>query len=106
MSDVLLIFAMTLVTFIPRALPLALASRMHLPARIQQALNYVPIAVLTVIIVQTGFFTQGQLNISVDNPYLWASTAALITALFQKRLFVTILVGLISYSIALYWALV
>lgn len=103
MNDVLLIIAMTLVTFIPRALPLALASRMHLPARVQQALNYVPIAVLTVIIVQTGFFTQGHLNISIQNPYLWASSAALLTALLQKRLFVTILVGLASYTFAIYW---
>jgi branched-subunit amino acid transport protein len=101
MSDVLLIIAMTLVTFIPRALPLVLASRMHLPAQVQQALNYVPIAVLTVIIVQTGFFSQGQLNINTENPYLWASAASLIAALFQKRLFITILIGLMSYIIGI-----
>lgn len=99
MNEVLLISAMMLVTFIPRLLPFALASRLRLPKGLEQALNYVPIAVLSVIIAQSIFYRNGELAMQTDNPFLWASCIALITALLQKRLFVTILVGLLSYSV-------
>lgn len=99
MIDVIFVLSMALVTFIPRVLPMALASRLRLPPKVEQALNYVPIAVLTVIITQTIAFSDGQLNVNSNNPYLWASAVALIVALLQKRLFVTILCGLITYSI-------
>ena len=55
MNEVLLITAMALVTYIPRLLPFALASRIRLPKSMQQALSYVPIAILSVIIAQSIF---------------------------------------------------
>lgn len=103
MIDVIFIGSMMLVTFLPRVIPLALASRMHLPAAIQQALTYVPIAVLTIIVVQTVFYAKGQLFISLQNPYILASAAALVASLLQSRLFVTIILGLITYGAALFF---
>jgi branched-subunit amino acid transport protein len=99
MNEVFLIAAMAAVTFIPRLLPFALASRLRLPKSIQQALSYVPIAILSVIIAQSIFYRNGALALHMDNPFLWSGLVAFITVLIQKRLFVTILMGLISYSI-------
>jgi branched-subunit amino acid transport protein len=105
MNEVLLITAMALVTYIPRLLPFALASRIRLPKSMQQALSYVPIAILSVIIAQSIFYRNATLALNIDNPFLWSSLVAFITALIQKRLFVTILMGLLSYSSLKFWLL-
>lgn len=99
MTDLLLLIAMAVVTFIPRFLPWALAERLNLPASVEQALTYVPIAVLTVIIVQTSLFQQQSLNLAVDNLYIWAALVAFITALGKLPLFVCIFSGLLTYGI-------
>lgn len=103
MNYLLLIAAMVAVTFLPRYLPFYLASKLQLPHGVEQALNYVPIAVLTIIVVQTSLFKDGQLALSLDNPYIGASVVAFVVALLQKRLFVTIVAGLICYAILRYW---
>ena len=105
MNYALLIAGMVAVTFLPRYLPFFLAHRLHLPRSVEQALNYVPIAVLTIIVVQTSLFREGQLSLTIDNPYIGASIVATFTALLQKRLFVTIVLGLISYAGLRYWGL-
>jgi branched-subunit amino acid transport protein len=105
MHEILLIATMAIVTFIPRLLPFALASRLRLPKSIQQALSYVPIAILSVIISQSIFYRNGVLALNIENPFLWASLVAFITSLIQKSLFVTILMGLFSYSILRFWLL-
>ncbi len=105
MNYLLLIAAMVAVTFLPRYLPFYLASKLQLPRSVEQALNYVPIAVLTIIVVQTSLFREGQLAMSLDNPYIGASIVAFVVALWQKRLFVTILAGLVSYAVLRYWLL-
>lgn len=105
MNYLLLITAMVAVTFLPRYLPFYLASKLKLPRSVEQSLNYVPIAVLTIIVVQTSLFKDGQLALSMNNPYIGASVVAFLVALLQRRLFVTILAGLISYVILRYWLL-
>jgi len=99
----LLILGMMAVTFLPRYLPFLFAARLRLPPGVEQSLNYVPIAVLTIIVVQTGLYRNGEISLSVDNPYLGASLVAFIAALAQKRLFVTIAVGLVGYVFLRYW---
>lgn len=103
MNYLLLIAAMVAVTFLPRYLPFYLANKLRLPHSVEQALNYVPIAVLTIIVVQTSLFKDGQLAMNLDNPYIGASIVAFLVALWQKRLFVTILAGLVSYAVLRYW---
>lgn len=105
MNYMLLIAAMVAVTFLPRYLPFYLASKLQLPGSVEQALNYVPIAVLTIIVVQTSLFKDGQIALSLDNPYIGASVVAFMVALLQRRLFVTIVAGLASYAVLRYWFL-
>ncbi|MGK0269218.1 MAG: branched-subunit amino acid transport protein [Paraglaciecola sp.] len=105
MNEILLIMTMAIVTFVPRLLPFALASRLRLPKSMQQALSYVPIAILSVIIAQSIFYRDGVLALHIENLFLWSSLVAFITSLIQKRLFVTILMGLFSYSILKFWLL-
>ncbi len=98
--EIILIVAMLAVTYLPRMLPFALASRIRLPMWMQEAMSYVPIAVLTVIIVQTSLFKQDQLQLTLTNPYIWAAFAAFVVARIQAKLFITVLSGLIVFFIA------
>ncbi|MFC6668825.1 AzlD domain-containing protein [Marinobacterium aestuariivivens] len=100
MNEWILIAGMALLTFVPRYLPLALAGRVHIPPLIAQALRFVPIAVLSAIIAQTTLIRGGQLDSSLDNPYLIAAIAAAITAFFSRHLFATVAVGLLVYGVA------
>ena len=98
MSIELLIFGMMLVTFIPRYLPFALAGRIKLPARVKSALDFVPIAVLTAIIVQVTLVRDGIVELSLTNFHLPAVLSAAVIAHFTRHLFGAIGVGLFVYA--------
>ena len=100
MNEWLLIIGMMALTFLPRYLPIAMAGKFRIPPLLGRALEFVPIAVLTAIISQTSLVHDGELDIALSNPYLYALVAAVITAWFTKHTFKTILVGLIVYAVA------
>lgn len=98
MHEWLLIGLMALVTYVPRYLPFALAGRMRLPPMLEQALDFVPIAVLTAIIAQSALVHQGEVDVSLENLHLLAAMAAFVAALVWRKLFVTIAVGLLCFA--------
>ncbi len=100
MNEWILIAGMAALTFGPRYLPLALAGRVRIPPLIEQALRFVPIAVLSAIICQTTLVRQGQLDFSLHNTYLLAAMAAGLTAWRIRQLFPTVAVGLGVYALA------
>lgn len=99
MENILLVILMVAVTFIPRYLPFALAGKVKLPAAVERALVFVPIAVLTVIITQAVAYREGELAISLNNPYLTASLTSVMIAHLQPRLIVTVITGLLVFVI-------
>ena len=94
-----LIIGMTALTFLPRYLPLAFAGKVRIPLWLKQALELVPIAVLTAIIVQMSLVRDGDISISADNHYLIAAVAAFAVALWRKHLMLTIVVGLVVFAL-------
>ena len=99
MSDWLLIAGMAVLTFVPRYIPFGLAGKVSIPPLMSQALSYVPIAVLTVIIVQTTIFRDGELMLTVQNHHLIAAIIAFFASLITKHQFLSIGLGLISFLI-------
>mgnify|MGYP001799577615 FL=1 len=93
-NEILLLGGMTLVTFLVRYPILAMSGRLTLPPRLLQALNYVPPAVLTAIIVPTVLVKGDSLWFGVGNPRLIGSIAALAVGLWRKNLLITIVVGM------------
>ena len=93
-NEILLLSGMTLVTFLVRYLFLAVSGRITLPPRLLQALNYVPPAVLTAIVVPTVLVQEDSLWMSLDNPRLIGALAALGIGLWKKNLLLTILIGM------------
>ena len=97
-NEILLILGMMLVTFSTRYPVLALLSKRSLPENFKMALNYVPIAVLTAIIVPSILAPEGDPLFAFSNNGLAASLAAILVSLRSRNLLLTILVGM-----AVYW---
>ncbi|MEO0395579.1 MAG: AzlD domain-containing protein [Cyanobacteria bacterium P01_A01_bin.137] len=99
-NEVMLLGGMTLVTFLMRYPLLAMSGRLTLPPPLLRALNYVPPAVLTAIIVPTVLMAGDSLWLGVDNPRLMGSLAAIGIGLWKKNLLLTILSGM---GVFLFW---
>jgi branched-subunit amino acid transport protein len=84
-----------ILTFIIRLSFIILADRLSLPAALQRALNFVPIAALTAILVPAIIQPSGILNISFTNGRLIAGTLAIIIAWRTKNTFITIGAGML-----------
>ncbi len=95
----LLIAGMLLLTFLPRYIPIALAGKFKIPTVLNQALEFVSIAVLTAIIAKVSVIHDSKIDLQADNPYLYALIAAFIVAKLSRNIFVTIIVGLLTYAI-------
>ena len=99
MNDWVLIFGMAALTFFPRYIPFALAGKVKIPPLVSQALAFVPIAVLSVIIVQTSFVRDGVLALNFENHHMLAAIVAFIVALISRHQFLTIICGLVSFAL-------
>lgn len=93
----LLILGMALVTFGVRYPMLAIIGRLHLPDTALRALRYVPIAVLTAIIVPTVLMPQRTIDIRPGNTYLVGGIIAALVAWRTKNLLLTIVVGMAAF---------
>ncbi|WP_462384114.1 AzlD domain-containing protein [Pseudomonas sp. Marseille-QA0892] len=100
----LMIIGMLVITFSIRYSFFAWPSLRFSPA-IRQALHYVPIAVLTAIVVPAMLMPGGNdLDVSFDNAYLLGGIATIILAAATRHLLVTIAGGLVIFFL-LRWAL-
>lgn len=96
-SEWFLIGGMTLVTFTIRYSVLAMSGRLRLPPRLLQALNYVPPAVLTAIVIPAVLVESGELWMGWRNPRLVGAIAALEIGLWRKNLLLTIVIGMTAF---------
>jgi branched-subunit amino acid transport protein len=95
----LLITCMALVTYLPRYLPFALAGKVKLPATLERALDFVPIAVLTAIVAQSSLVRGGTIDFSLGNFHALAALAAFVAAVLTRKLFLTIATGLVCFGL-------
>ncbi len=93
-QEVALIFGMMVVTFGVRYSVLALSGRIQLPAALEEALRFVPVAVLTALCFPIMFMPEGQFFISLNNAHLIASMVAIAVAAYSRHLLLTIVVGM------------
>ena len=102
-NEVLLIVGMMLVTFGSRYPVLALLSKRDLPEQFKLALNYVPVAVLTAIIVPEVLAPEGELFFNLSNNALAASLIAILVSVRTRNLLLTIVAGMGVYWL---WGLI
>ena len=82
-----------IITYATRFLPLSNFLPKKLPGFIQQGLQYVSIAVLTPIIINSVLIDNDSLIID-NNPKIYAAIVALIAALVTKSIPLTLILGL------------
>jgi branched-subunit amino acid transport protein len=83
-----------LLTFGIRLSFIALQDKVKMPAWFQRSLRFVPVAVLSAIIVPGLFERNGVVDISAGNPQVWAGLAAIIVAWLTKNVLLTIAAGM------------
>jgi branched-subunit amino acid transport protein len=97
-SEVLLIGGMAAVTFATRYTMIALLGRILIPDVLHRALRYVPVAVLTALILPALVMPQGDgLVLTWRSPHLVAGLLAILVAWRTRHLLLTIVVGMGSF---------
>ncbi|HMQ51265.1 MAG TPA: AzlD domain-containing protein [Anaerolineae bacterium] len=100
MDEVYMLAGMALVTFGIRYSMFALAGRYEFPRPLLEALQYVPPAVLTAIIVPSVLIPTGEkVDLSLSNAYLVGAVVAASIGWWRKNLLLTIVVGMAAFLI-------
>jgi len=104
MNEWLLVVSMSLLTFVPRYIPIGLAGKVKIPTLIEKSLKFVPIAVLTSIVTQSSFIQRGELALNINNHYLIATLASFVAAKISNQVFLVVIVGMVTFFL-LKWSL-
>lgn len=94
---------MTLVTYVPRFLPLFFLVNRSLPSVVERWLGYVPSAVLAAMLFPSLLQKDGQLLLSFDNLYLIAAIPTFLIAWKSKSLFGTVITGMVVVAGVRFW---
>lgn len=95
----IMIIGVAIVSIAPRILPVALFSRSEFPGVVKEWLSYVAPAVLGALTALSVLAPQGEIDISINNGYIWAFIPTLIVAVKTKSLFYTLVVGIVTMAI-------
>lgn len=99
-----LIAGMMGVTFGVRYGVLAFSGRKSLPKRLEAALEFVPVAVLTALCVPLMVKPGGIWSLSLDNSHLLAGVVAVVIAATTRHLLLTIVAGMLLFlALHLQW---
>ncbi|MFZ6746372.1 AzlD domain-containing protein [Undibacterium sp. JH2W] len=95
MNITLTILGMAVITFLVKALIFILGDRVAFSGNLKKALEFVPVTVLTAIIVPMILSPHGkELELSWRNPQLVAATVAALLCVVTKHQLATIIAGL------------
>ena len=92
-----------IITYFTRMTMIALVGRDMLGDRIKAVLAYVPSAVFPAIIFPSIFINDYGNFIEMSDPKIFAAIVAIVVGYFSKNVIATILSGLISYWIILFF---
>lgn len=98
-----LLLGVSVVTIIPRVLPMMLVSRFGMPESFSRFLRHVPIAVMTALLVQAILIEDESMIPFGQNLNVVAFIPTLIAAIWTKSLLVTVVTGILSMMILQLW---
>ena len=96
------ILGMGAVTYLPRLLPVLLLSSKKLPPLVAAWLRYVPVAVLSAMLLPSLVVNDARLDFSRSNLFLWAAVPTFLVAWKTRSLFGSVIVGMAVVAIARY----
>ncbi|RKS87223.1 branched-subunit amino acid transport protein [Orbus hercynius] len=92
------------VTWLPRVIPFMLIRKINIPEVVLRFLSYVPLCILTALLVQNLLLVQeGQLP-KINSEYWYASCPTVLAAILTKNLMWIVIVGIVSMSLVRYFA--
>lgn len=104
MSHTVMIIGMAVITVFIKAIIFILGGRVVFPPLLQQALGFVPVTVLTAIIVPMILAPHGEgLELSGRNPQLVASIIAILVCAATRRQLLTIVIALAVFFGWQFW---
>ena len=92
-----------LLTYFTRMAMITLVSREMLSERVKELLAYVPSAVFPAIIFPAIFINDYGTFVEIYDPKIFAAIIAVIVGYFSKNIILTILSGLISYWLLVFF---
>ncbi len=95
----LTIVGMTLVTAVPRVLPLVALSSRNLPPLLGRWLCYVPAAVLSAMLLPALVAPDGTVRLDFGNLFLWCAIPTLIVAWRTRSIFGTVVTGMVLVAL-------
>ncbi len=94
-----ILIGVSLVTLLPRVLPLVILSRLNLPDSLMRFLQYIPITVMTALLAQ-AVLSDGESFIAIsDNKQLLALLPTLLAAVWTRSLLITVVVGIVTMAL-------
>jgi branched-subunit amino acid transport protein len=96
----LTILGMAVVTAGPRILPVWLLAERDLPPLVERWLKYIPVAVLSALLLPSLLLPEGAFDFSSSNLYLWAAIPTLFVALKTRSLFGSVICGMLLVALA------
>ena len=97
------ILGMGVATYLPRLLPVWLLSSKRLPPLVINWLRFVPVAVLSAMLLPSLVFQNEQFDLSFNNLFLWAAIPTFLTAWKTRSLFGSVIVGMLVVALVRYW---
>lgn len=97
---IITLIGMAVVTYLPRLLPAWYLRNKKLPPFLVAWLRYVPIAVLSALLLPALLIQDDVLNFSPANLYLWAAIPAIWIAWRTKSMFATVIVAMLLIALA------
>lgn len=93
----IIILGGSIVTMLPRVLPIMFVSKINLNDRVSKFLKFIPIAILSALVVSELFISNNRLYINTYE--IIAIIPTLIVAIIKNNLLLTVIVGVISMAI-------
>lgn len=94
-----LILGMSIVTQLPRIMPLIILTKMSLPTIIIRWLKHIPVAVLSALLLPALLLPGGDLSLTFGNTAILSSIPCMLVAAKTKNLFLTVLTGIAASAL-------
>lgn len=94
----MIIVGCMVVTALPRILPFMMMQRVQLPQVALRWLSYIPVCILTALIVESALI-QSEGQVAFDKQVLLAILPTLATAVLSKSLLATVAVGILTMAV-------
>lgn len=97
-----LILGMALTNIAMRGVPIAIMSRFELPGPVRRWLSYVPVSVMAAMVTLEVLRPNGQLQLTLANPYLLATVPTALVYRFTRSFLGAALAGVGAFLVFRY----